>query len=410
MISNYPYIPRKIEGILKELFKQFPVVVVAGARQVGKSTLLENTFPLSIPRVVFDPVIDIENARSDPDLFLANRSPPLILDEIQYVPSLVSALKRKLDQDRRPGQYLITGSQQWEVMKLLSESLAGRAIILNLHPFCLAEIQKEKIWIPSWLEGKTNFKHSPPSYSLYEQLWRGFFPEAQFLKTETVSYFYQSYLSTYIEKDVRNLANISDWEQFGRFYRLCGALTAQEVNLSQFGRDIGITPQTATRWRDILKATFQWFEIPAFSQNSVKKVSLKAKGYFMDTGLVCNTLAISSSHAVANHPQWGAIFETAVVGEIRKQCSLMSPAPIMHHWRSHGGAEVDIILEWNGKFYPIEVKANSHPSKVDARGILSFRDSYPSLPIQKGLILAPSEKIYSVTPDILVMPWDIVWG
>lgn len=407
MKTPYPYIHRQIETTLKKLFKQFPVVVVSGARQVGKSTLLEKVFP-QIQRIIFDPLVDVENAKTDPELFLRYKKTPLILDEIQYVPQLVPALKRRLDHDRTPGQYLITSSHQWEVMKLLSESLAGRAVLLDLHSFCLAESTNTTPWLSAWLQGKKNFKRAALDRSLYEQLWAGFFPEAQFIKQELLPYFYQSYIKTYIEKDARMLANISDWQLFSRFYRLCASMTAQEINYSELGRDLGLTPQTATRWLDILKATFQWLEVPAFSQNTRKRVSMKAKGYFLDTGLVCASLAISAPSAIATHPQWGALFETAAVNEIKKQASLIMPSPILHHWRMHSGSEVDLILEWNGSFYPIEIKAKSHPQKTDGRGIQSFREYYSSLRVKKGLIVAPSENFFALTDALWVMPWDAV--
>lgn len=398
-------IPRALEGSLKQLFRQFPVVVVTGARQVGKSTLMERVFPTT-PCILFDPIIDISGAKSDPDLFLDSYKTPLVLDEIQYVPQLVPALKRRLDQNRRPSQYLITGSQQWQVMRLLTESLAGRAIILNLHPFSCAEIQHTGGWLQAWLEGNTPLKRKRGKRTLVEQLWRGFLPEAQFIKDATIPHFYHSYTSTYVDRDARQMADVSDWQLFARFYRLCAALTAQEINHSELGRDLGITPQTAMRWLDILKATFQWHDIPAFSRNAVKRVSGKAKGYFFDTGLVCSALAISAPSAVSSHPQWGAIFETLCVNEVLKQCSIMSPSPIPYHWRVHGGSEVDLILEWNGCYYPIEIKSKSHPDRHDARGIAIFRKTYATLKVGKGLIVAPCEDCYPITPEVDLLPWD----
>ena len=398
--------PRELAQHLKALFREFPVVVLMGARQVGKSTLLETTFPKA-KRIVFDPFTDVQGAKSDPDLFLKTQKTPLFFDEIQYAPELISALKRKLDQDRRPSQYLLTGSQQWEILALLKESLAGRAVILQLHPFSMSEVHKDKFWLLQWLKQKKNFKPLPQKQTVFDHVWRGFMPEAQFISEKVLPYFHESYIKTYIEKDARQLANVSDWQMFGRFYKLCAALTAQEVNHSELGRDIGLTSQTAKRWLEILKATFQWFEIPAFSQNTVKRLSLKPKGYLFDTGLICNALAISSAEAISSHPAWGALFETLVVNDIRKQCSFLNPAPILHHWRVHNGSEVDLLLEWNGSFYPIEIKSKSHPTKADARGISIFKETYPKLSFKKGLIVAPTDAHYAVTEDVDVLPWDV---
>ncbi|MBI1909127.1 MAG: ATP-binding protein [Deltaproteobacteria bacterium] len=411
MPQGHPYIVRQLEGRLETLFQHFPVVVVSGARQVGKSTLLEHCFP-KLPRVVFDPVIDIENARQDPDLFLANRKPPVILDEVQYVPELAGAIKRLLEKNRLPGQYLLTGSQQWSVMKVLSESLAGRAAFLDLEGFNLPEIGgiPQKGWLPKWLEQKDeehpSFDRVILKRSLFEQLWRGFLPEAQFLPLSLLPDFHGAYQRTYVERDIRQMAEITDLQLFGRFFRLCGALTAQEINTSQLGRELGVTPQTASRWVGLLKATFQWFEIPAFSGNAVKKTSLKPKGYISDTGMTCFSQAISSPEAIAGHPLWGALFETAVIGEIRKQCRLLGTAPVLYHWRSHSGAEADLILEWNGKVFPVEIKAKSNPGRADLRGLNAFRKTYPHLNIQPGLVLAPVERFFQLSDRDYCMPWD----
>lgn len=409
------YHQRILTNKLEKLFSVFPIVVICGARQVGKSTLLTNTLGRKMEMVVFDPVIDVENARQDPELFLNNRPPPVIFDEIQYAPELVAAIKRRVDRDRRPGQYILTGSQQWGVLRSISESLAGRAVFLDLDSFTLSETVDQSVqrsWLEQWLADPVGLIRSKPERlpiqrTLYEQLWRGFLPDAQFIPLDMIPDFYQAYQRTYIERDVRLLADVSDWQLFGRFLRLTAALTAQEINHSQIGRELGITPQTAGRWLEILKATFQWFEIPAFSGNVIKKVSSKPKGYIADTGLACIAQAISSPASIGGHPLWGALFETAAVAEIRKQCSFLSPSPQMYHWRSYSGAEVDVILEYNGRYYPIEIKARTNPGRRDTSGISAFRAGQPNLLIEKGLILAPVERELQISENDFSLPWDI---
>ena len=409
------YHERILTDRLYRLISVFPVVVISGARQVGKSTLLANTLGREMDTVVFDPVVDVENARQDPELFLNNRRPPIILDEIQYAPELVPAIKRRVDRDRSAGQYILTGSQQWGVLRAISESLAGRAVFLDLDGFNLSEASHEKrqdTWLDKWLEDPQTFLdtfsgHYLRKVTLYEQLWRGFLPEAQFIPLDTISDYYAAYQRTYIERDVRLFADVSDWQLFGRFLRLMAALTAQEINYSQIGRELGLTPQTARRWLDILKATFQWFELEPYSGSAVKKVSGKPKGYISDTGLACAAQAISSPTAIGGHPLWGALFETAVVAEVRKQCSFLSPRPKMYHWRTYGGAEVDIIIEYDGRFFPIEVKAGSNPSRRDTTGISAFRERYPAIMVETGLVLAPVDKVYPLSGNDYAVPWDI---
>ncbi len=423
------YKARILAGKLHRMLERFAVVVVSGARQVGKSTLLSHELA-GWDAVVFDPAVDVGNARRDPDLFLDNHPPPLVLDEIQYAPELVAGIKRRVDRakatpsasttnrrrsvGRRAGMYVLTGSQQWGVLKSASESLAGRAVFLDLEGFCLAEIAQASVeahWLKRYLDSPEQLLAAPPSRlpagrTAYEQLWRGFLPEADALETEWIAEFYRAYLRTYIERDVRLLTDVGDWQQFGRFVQLAAALTSQEINRSQLGRELGVTPQTAQRWLATLRATFQWFEVPAYHGNTVKRISGKPKGYLADTGLVCSLQAISTPQTLAGHPLAGALFETAVVGEIRKLAATLSTPPAVHHWRTHGGAEVDLLLERDGTFYPIEVKLTSRPASQDTRGIAAFRQTYAKLKVAPGLVLAPTERMMRLSEMDYCLPWD----
>jgi len=228
------------------------------------------------------------------------------------------------------------------------------------------------------------------------------------LPTEFCGDFFSSYLRTYIERDVRLMLDADDWQQFGRFVQLTAALTAQEINHSQIGREIGVTPQTARRWLAVLKATFQWFEIPAWHGNTVKRISSKPKGYIADTGLACRLARITSSDALGGHPLCGALFETAVISEIRKLMAPLARKAACYHWRIHSGSEVDLILERDGMLYPIEIKLNSRPSRKDTRGIRAFRETYPKLPIAPGLLIAPAEQLEKISENEATVPWDII--
>lgn len=398
---------------LEALIGHFPVVVVSGARQVGKSTLLEHCFP-EHDTVVFDPVVDIGNARSDPELFLRNHPAPFILDEIQYCPEVVPCIKRLVDCDKRPGMYILTGSQQWAVMKSMAESLAGRAVFLDLAGFSLAEIA-ENLPTASWLEKYLDdpdvfMKGEHPRHATgrtpNELLWRGGLPEMDTLAEELSGDFFSAYLRTYIERDVRLMLQVDDWQQFGRFVRLAAALTAQEVNFSQFGRDVGVTPQTARRWLAVLEATFQWFTVPAYHDNTIKRISSKPKGYFADTGLACHLTRITSPNALDGHPLAGALFETVVVSEIHKLLAPLSRKPAVYHWRTHAGAEVDLVFDRDGVLYPVEVKLTSRPTRSSTRGIRSLRESYPNMKIASGLVVCPAEHFEQITETEYAMPWD----
>jgi len=425
------YKPRILADRLRSATSLFPVVVLSGARQVGKSTLLAHALP-EWSAVVLDPAIDVAGAREDPDLFLDNHEPPLIVDEVQYAPELVGAIKRRIDRDRTPGQYVLTGSQQWSVLRTASESLAGRAVFLDLGGFALREIAERtesESWLDRYLADPAAFVDAvarpasglavsgsaasrtelrlPTQRTLYEQLWRGFLPEADSLDEAWIGDFLRSYVRTYIERDVRLIADVSDWQQFGRFVQLVSALSAQEINHSQLGREIGVTSQTASRWLATLKATFQWYAAPPYQGNAIKRISGKPKGYFADTGLICAMQSISTPRALAGHPLVGAIFETAVVGEIIRLSAAMPTPPALHHWRSHGGAEVDLILERDGVLHPIEIKMTSKPGKSEARGFAALRETYPTQAIAPGLVISPIDAPRRLTATDAAIPWDL---
>lgn len=411
------YISRAVTPRLLRLNRAFPVVAVTGARQVGKSTLLLKTFGRRAEQIVFDPLVDVGRAREEPELFLETHEPPLILDEIQYVPELVPSLKRRVDRDRRKGRYFVTGSQQWNVMKALAESLSGRVGFVDLEGLSLSEIDPTKTeasWLERWLQDPGSLIRQRKTLrrrrvKLYPHIWKGWLPEAHLASPGVIPDFWKAYERTYIERDVRQMADISNLALFVRFFRLTAALTAQEINHSELGREIGVTPQTAQRWLTILSSTFQWFELPAYSRNSIKKISGRPKGHFADTGMVCHALAISSPVALESHPTWGGIFETAVFGEIRKLCGVMKAPPHLYHWRAHSGAEVDLVLERDGTLYPIEVKGKRTITKRDTLGIGSFREAFPRERISKGLILAPVDEISQISESDYVVPWDLCW-
>ncbi|HLG21155.1 MAG TPA: ATP-binding protein [Bdellovibrionota bacterium] len=410
------FVPRRIATKLLRLVRTFPAVAVTGARQTGKTTLLLRLFGDRAEHIVFDPIVDVGRAREDPELFLANHNPPLILDEIQYAPQLASSLKRKVDRESRKGRYLITGSQQWNVMKLLAESLAGRVGFVDLDAFSLQEVHRgnEKTsWLELWLknpqrwvrERKRLHRHR---VKLYQHIWKGSLPEAHLAQLKSIPDFWKAYERTYIERDVRQMAEISNLALFTRFFRLVAALTAQEINYSELGREIGVTPQTSQRWLSILQSSFQWYAVPAYSRNSIKKVSERPKGHFGDTGLVCHALAISTPGALESHPAWGAIFESAVYGELRKLSGAMDTPPHVYHWRAHSGAEIDFVLERDGMLYPIEAKGKQSITRHDVKGLKAFREAFPREQIAPGLIIAPVEEIAQITENDYVVPWDLV--
>jgi predicted AAA+ superfamily ATPase len=407
---------RHIEEKLHIYAKNFKIVLIKGARQVGKSTLIRNCFP-DYKMVVFDPVQDLYGARQDPDQFLANFSAPIILDEVQYVPELIPALKRKIDLSNAKGQYILTGSQNISVIRDISESLAGRVGILELEGMTPYEIaaKSDNNWLKTYLDSPEDFTSSNQHFNtlknkrtLYETLWQGSLPGLVDMSPEVYAGFFQSYIQTYIERDVRLFADISDLSLFSRFIALIAAYSAQEINKSQLGRDIGLSAKQATKWLEILNYSYQWREIPAFSSNIIKRISKKPKGIFTDTGLLCYLQKISSPETLGGHPLLGAIFESYCDNNIIRLAKVMNTPPNFYHWRTAAGAEVDLILERDGKLFPLKIKSSSNITKHDARGIMSFRDSHSNLKIETGLILYTGMEAYKVNDHVLAVPWNVL--
>ena len=240
------------------------------------------------------------------------------------------------------------------------------------------------------------------------RLWRGCLPGLLDAPDSIVSDYFLSYVQTYVDRDVRTMEDIQRLPELGRFLGLAAALTAQETNYSQLGREVGISPSTARRWLDLLSHTYQWLELPPYHGNTIKRLTAKPKGYLVDTGLAAYLQRLSSPQAVAASPLLGAMFETRVVQDIFGQFVQLDTPPLAYHWRSAGGAEVDLVLERDGRLYPIEIKCKTRLSGHDTRGLRAFRDTYPRQDIAMGLIIYAGDTCYRVNQNTIALPWDAV--
>ncbi|MFZ2658340.1 MAG: ATP-binding protein [Victivallales bacterium] len=411
------YKKRHIEGKLKEYSKYFKVILVTGARQVGKSTLLKHVFP-ELKTVVFDPLQDIYGARKDPDLFLDNFPSPVILDEIQYAPELLPAIKRRVDLSEKKGLYFLTGSQNLGMLKSVSESLAGRVGILNLEGMTIQEMTGQgakPTWLELYLKNPASLPENikmlkdslPP---LKNFLWRGSFPGILEMPDNMIHPFYESYLMTYVERDVRLLENIRDMNEFAHFFRLCSALSSQEINMSQLGREVGISPLTAAKWTFLLENSYQYMLLPAYHGNIVKRLSQKKKGCLRDTGFICYLQGLASPDMLAGSALMGSVFETWAVNSVFRQAASLGFSPMLYHWRTNGGAEVDLVIEANGKLYPVEVKCKTNLKAHDTSGIKAFFESYRNMNVEKGLIIYAGDMCYRLEENIIAIPWNAVAG
>lgn len=405
------YLPRWGAARLRALFAEFPSVTLLGARQVGKSTLVMHEYP-NLQNFVFEPYDDPFDVRERPGFFLEQFAPPLLLDEVQYVPQLLAKLKVFIDRNRSPSQYILTGSQNLMLQKNLAESMVGRSVTMLLYGLAHAEaagIEVANTWPQHLITDPKQLQSGQVirgAGSLTDWMIRGALPESHIRSFSGAIALQQDYLQRYLERDVRFAGDIRNLEDYHSFLRLSATLTGQEINFSQFGRELGLHAPTVKSWLSVLLQTYQVLLIPALSRNVVKRLSERPKLHWLDSGLACRLLRIASPETLLIWPNIGALFESFVVGEVVR-CFAYDPVPpVMWHWRVHGGPEVDLILERDGLFFPIEVKFADKVRQDDIKGIRAFRDAHPELLHGCGAIVYTGEHVMFLDDDIVAIPWN----
>lgn len=338
------YYKREIEDKIGAIHQHYPAIVLAGARQVGKTTLLKHCFPnhnfvsLDLPSLA-------EMAETDPIAFLERYPAPLIIDEVQYAPKLFRNLKVAIDANRhKMGQFILTGSQKFTLMKEVSESLAGRAAILSLENLSAFEL------------GLSSTTQWP------KVLARGFFPELWRQPEMDHTQFYSSYLASYLERDVRQILNVNSLRDFERFIRACAARSGQILNMSELGRDVGIKAQTAKDWISVLEASNQITLLEPYFENVGKRILKSPKLYWNDPGLLCYLLSIGEQNLVTS-PMIGSIWESFVFAELRKAAQSATQPEALWFYRDDQGREVDFIRVHSGQLDLIEVKWSESPDE-----------------------------------------------
>ena len=346
---------RTLSDKLASLAQQFPVVSIIGPRQSGKTTLAKAIFSDHAYISLEDPN-EREFALSDPKGFLRRFSGGVILDEIQRAPALLSYIQGIVDREDRPGQFILTGSQQFHVMEKVTQTLAGRTALVNLMPFSLDELLGRTSTDP-WRLDELSPQPAPPPFSLEEIIFKGLYPRIHdkgLAPHDWLSAYYQ----TYVERDVRDLANIGNLEIFQRFVRLCAGRSGQLLNLSSLALDAGISHTTARSWISILQAGFIIHLLPPHFANFSKRLVKTPKLYFLDTGLLCYLLRIREPAELATHAMKGHIFETFVLAELYKAFAHRGEVPPLYFWRDKTGHEVDVVIDAGSKLIPIEIKSS----------------------------------------------------
>lgn len=336
MVTFYP---RSYTGLLRRSLRDYPVVVVTGARQAGKSTLLRQTLP-DWQMLSLEDLDMREFAQGDPRAFLQRYPAPVILDEVQRVPSLLSYIQTAVDSSGAMGQYVLSGSQQFSLLAGVTQSLAGRASLIELHPLRLKELAEAG--------------DMPESLDRY--LLQGGYPAVHARELEPQRY-YADYVASYVERDVRSLSAVQDLGTFQRFMRLCAARTGQLLNLNALANDCGISQPTANAWMNLLEASFVVKRIAPYHRNFGKRLVKTPKLYFLDTGLCAWLLGITSERDMQSHYARGALFETWAVTEALKWRAVRGNAQPLYFWRDNIGNEVDLLLEQDSGITLVEVKS-----------------------------------------------------
>lgn len=367
------YHPRTIEKSINDIIGHFPVLMITGARQVGKTTMLKHLAGDARRYVTLDDPLVLSLAREDPSLFMQRFSGPLLIDEIQYAPQLLPYIKMAVDQDRKPGLFWLTGSQQFHLMKNISESLAGRVGILSLLGLSRWELSGQGQGRPAFLPdtkmfSKSHLNESPLTLQeLYRLIWRGSFPAVALDGDMNRDQFFSSYVQTYLQRDVRDLAQVGDEMAFLRFLRASAARTGQLLNIADLSRDAGVSPVTGKKWLSILEASGLVYLLEPYFTNVTKRMVKAPKLYFLDTGLAAYLTEWSSPETLEAGAMSGAIFETWTMAELLKSWLGNGLRPPFYYYRDKDQKEIDLLIIQDGTVYPLECKKTASPDKNDVR-------------------------------------------
>ncbi|EFM90140.1 Uncharacterised protein [Actinobacillus pleuropneumoniae] len=400
---------RQMKPLIEALIKQFPAVLVTGPRQVGKSTLLQYISE-DYQSVTFDDPMVLSMAKNDPSLFMLNYSGKLILDEVQYAPELFSSLKLAIDKQKMSGLYLLSGSQAFHLMQNVTESLAGRVAVLKLQGFSLREIQQLDFSLPfipnqDYLSARE--KAVQPIENIWKIIHQGYMPRLYEQETNWEIY-YASYVSTYIERDVRSLTNVSSITDFTRFMVAIAARSGELLNYSNVAQEVGVSVDTIKRWTTILETSGIIYLLKPYSNNHLKRAIKTPKVYMLDTGLMAWLTKWLTPETISKGAKSGQFFETFVVSEIIKSFYNKGIEPPIYFYRDTNQKEIDLLIEYDRTLYPVEIKTSASPDKkmVKAFGILKDNLPESEIKIGTGVIINQYPQRLWLAKDLVALP---VW-
>lgn len=373
---------REIQSELVKLAGQFKAVAVVGPRQSGKTTLVRHVFKDKA-------YVNLENPDSrryaieDPRAFLSRYNSGAIIDEAQRAPELFSYLQQVLDEDKKKGKFILTGSNNFLLQENISQSLSGRIVYLYLLPFTLSELSADK------------------SSDLTRQMLRGSYPPVYDQNIDHDKW-YPNYLRTYIERDLRQIKNISDLNIFERFMRLCAGRTGQLLNMSSLAIETGADSKTIGAWIGILESSFVVFRLYPYYRNFNKRVVKMPKLYFYDTGLVCSLLGIRTGDQLTLHPLYGSLFENLIISELKKHSFNRAGNEDLYFWRDNTGHEVDILIEQNNNLLPVEIKSGKTITGEFFNGLNYWRKISGT---GRGIVVYSGEQTQTYSDGNQIIPW-----
>ena len=405
------YITRNLERVVSSVTKEYPVVLVTGPRQVGKTTMLQKLMEgTNRSYVSLDDLNERNLAKTDPELFLQMHKPPVLIDEVQYAPELFTYIKIYVDKNKRAGDFWLTGSQVFKLMRGVQESLAGRVAVLSLTSLSQAEICNGMMCPftidQEALTERAKERNAVDTLDIFERIYRGSMPAIVSGQNSNSQIFYSSYLSTYIERDVRELSSEIDSLKFLRFITATAARCGQMLNIAEIARDADINQTQAKAWLNILETLGIIFYLHPYSNNMLKRLVKTPKLYFFDTGLVCYLTKWSSAETLESGAMNGAVLENYVVAEIMKTYLNSGKEPYMYYYRDKDAKEIDIVLEHDGVTNPIEIKKTSNPGTELIKSFKLLDNA--SVKRSYGAVICMKSELSAIDRDNFIVPIWII--
>lgn len=401
------YINRTISEVISQTSNSFKVILVTGPRQVGKTTVLLKLKEEDRSYISFDDIEVRLSAKEDPAGFIDRIKLPVLIDEVQYVPEIFPYIKMAVDKSDLTGQFWLTGSQQFSMMKNISESLAGRVAIMDMKGISLAEEEgreQTSSFIPTkeCLNERNNICCPYSSEEIFHKIWRGSFPHVVTDNGKTWQRFYESYLTTYLERDVRDYLKVDDLMSFRKFIQVAAARSGQMLNYREISKDVGVSEPTIKSWFNVLQATGLVTMVYPYYKNITKRILKTPKFHFTDTGLCCFLTKWVNPDVLEAGAMAGALFETYVVSEIIKSYVHNGMAANIYYYADKEKREVDLLIEQNGLIHPIEIKKSASIRNSNFKGF-SFLENL-KMPIGHGCVICLSKNLISYNQEIDIVP------